>query len=181
MRYKNSLGFTLIEILVVAAIAGIITTFMLINFQRSRLDLSGSASDFIGQVRAAQERANGSVRFDDGGGAGSAIRCGYGIHYEDNASYSVYAGPNATTTACSNQNRNFDGNDFKILPIRKFYDPRVEFKSVFSDIFFEPPNPTTFINNASASASITITIGKIGGTCPQDCKTINVSTSGTIE
>ena len=65
--FKNA-GFTLVELLVVASITGIITTFMLISFQRTRLDLSESASDFIGQVRATQEKANGSVRLDDGGG-----------------------------------------------------------------------------------------------------------------
>lgn len=181
MKFKKSSGFTLIEILVVASITGVLTTLMFISFQRTRLDLNLSASDFIGQVRSAQEKANGSVRFDDGGGAEKVIRCGYGIHYENNKSYSVYAGPNASVADCTAENRNFGGNDFKILPIKNLYDPGVEFKASFSDIFFEPPNPTTFINNSSASASITITIGKIGGTCPQDCKTINVSTSGTIE
>jgi prepilin-type N-terminal cleavage/methylation domain-containing protein len=174
-------GFTLIEILVVASITGVLTTLMLINFQRTRLDLSLSTNDFIGQVRATQEKANGSVRFNDGGGAGLAIRCGYGLHYESNTSYSVYAGPNASIIDCTTENRNLGGNDFKILPIKILYDPKVEFKTPFNDIFFEPPNPTTFINNSSASASIIITIGKVGGTCPQDCKTINVSTSGTIE
>ncbi len=181
MKYRKLSGFTLIELLVVASITGVLTTLMLISFQRTRLDLSLSVSDFIGQVRATQEKANGSVRFNDGGGAGLVIRCGYGIHYENNTSYSVYAGPNATTNDCTIQNRNFGVSDFKILPIKILYDPKVEFKSSFNDIFFEPPNPTTFINNSSASASITITIGKVGGTCPQDCKTINVSTSGTIE
>ncbi len=174
-------GFTLVEILVVASITGVITTFMLFNFQKTRFDVNESISDFIGQIRASQEKANASVRLDDGAGAGLAIRCGYGIHYESNTSYSIYAGPNATVNTCANENRNFGSGDFKILPIKTLYNPRVEFKAPFSDIFFEPPSPTTFINNSSASASITITIGKIGGTCPQDCKTINVSTSGTIE
>lgn len=184
MSTMSDHGFTLIEILVVAAITGVISTFMLLNFQRTRIDLSLSASDFIGQVRATQEKANGSVRFDDGKGAGLAIRCGYGIHYESKTSYSIYVGPNASVDPCvtGNRARNYNiGQDFKILPIKTLYDPRVEFKAPFKDIFFEPPSPTTFFNNSSASASITITIGKIGGRCPQDCKTINVSTSGTIE
>ena len=181
MRYKNSLGFTLIEVLVVATITGIISTFLIINFQRTRLNLNETGGILIGELRSAQAKANASVQFYDGGGAGLAIRCGYGIHYEGTTSYSIYVGPNATLNDCSTQNRNLDGSDFKILPIKNITDSRVEFKSSFQDIFFESPGPITYINNSSASASINITIGKIGGTCPQDCKTINVSTSGKIE
>lgn len=178
---KSFSGFTLIEVLVVAAITGFISTFLVINFQRTRIDLNEIASIFIEQIRVAQTRANSSLRYNDGQGAGLAIRCGYGIHYETTTSYSIYVGPNAATTTCSTQNRNLDADDFKLLPITKLSSTKVEFKSSFNDIFFEPPNPTTFINNSSASTAITITIGKVGGICPQDCKNINVSTSGKIE
>lgn len=178
---KNSLGFTLIEVLVVAAITGVITTFMIINFQRARLDLNETGSVLIEEIRSTQSKANASARFDNGGGAGSVIRCGYGIHYEGVTSYSLYVGPNAAAQNCASQNRNLDANDFKILPVKSIADSRVEFKAVFPDIFFEPPGPITFLNNSSASASVNITIGRKGGICPQDCKTINVSTSGKIE
>ena len=164
-----------------AAITGVISTFMIINFQRTRLDLNEIGNVLIGEIRSAQTKANASARFNDGGGAGSVIRCGYGIHYEGVTSYSLYVGPNATVQNCSSQNRNLDANDFKILPVKNFADSRVEFKAAFTDMFFESPGPITYLNNSSISASINITIGKKGGTCPQDCKTINVSTSGKIE
>src|SRR3989344_7087231 len=152
MTYKNSLGFTLIEVLVVATIAGIISTFMLINFQRAKLTLNESAAMVISNIRSAQAKANASAKFNDGGDAGLVIRCGFGVHYESATSFSVYVGPNATTHNCSAQNRNFDGNDFKILPLIVFLDPQIEFKNSFNDIFFEPPYPTTFINNSSSNA-----------------------------
>ena len=181
LNINKNQGFTLIEILVVAAVTGIITSFMIINFQRTRLDLNESASEFIGAVRAARSKANASAKLDDNLGSGFVIRCGYGIHYEGPISYSTYVGPDATLNDCSAQNRNFGVNDVRVLPIKKFAESRVEFKGAFSDIFFEPPFSTTYIDNSSANNTIPITIGKIGGVCPQECKTINVSTSGTIQ
>ncbi len=171
-------GFTLIEVLVVAAITGIISTLMLLSFQRTRVDLNESGSVFVADLRAAQSKALASTKYDSG--SGSKIRCGYGVHYVDSTSYSVYAGPDASSADCSSFNRNLDGGDATVTT-KVFGNEKVEFKATFNDIFWEPPYPYTYINNSSASASITVTIGKKGGTCPQDCKTINVSTSGKIE
>ena len=175
---NKSLGFTLIEVLVVAAITGIISTFMLLNFQRSRIDLNESGGVLMADLRAAQSKALASTKYDSG--SGSKIRCGYGVHYINPTSYSIYTGPDASSNTCSSLNRNLDGADTTVAT-KVFGNEKVEFKAVFSDIFWEPPNPDTYINNSSAPASINITIGKKGGICPADCKTINVSTSGKIE
>lgn len=171
-------GFSLVELLVVAAITGIISTFMLINFQRTRVDLTESSSIFIADLRATQSKALASAKYNSG--SGLKIRCGYGIHYIDLTSYSIYAGPDAASNECKTQNRNLDGADTTVST-KKFTNEKIEFKAVFNDIFWEPPHPYTYLNNSSASASIIITIGKKGGTCPEDCKIINVSTSGKIE
>lgn len=171
-------GFTLIEVLVVAAITGIISTIMLLNFQRSRVDLYESAGVIVADLRATQSKALASTKYDSG--SGSKIRCGYGVHYISLTSYSIYAGPDASSNNCKSLNRNLDGTDTTVST-KTFGNEKVEFKSTFNDIFWEPPHPYTYVNNSSASASIDITIGKKGGTCPQDCKTINVSTSGKIE
>jgi len=171
-------GFTLIELLVVAAITGIISTFMLTSFQRTRLDLNESSNVFIADLRATQSKALASTKFNSG--SGLKIRCGYGIHYIDPTSYSVYVGPDASLANCKSFNRNLDGEDATVKTYA-FGNDKVEFKGSFNDIFWEPPHPYTYLNNSSTSASITITIGKKGGACPGDCKTINVSTSGKIE
>lgn len=171
-------GFSLVEVLVVAAITGTISAFMIINFQRTRVDLNESGSVFIADLRATQSKALASTKYDSG--SGLKIRCGYGIHYIDLTSYSIYAGPDATSSNCKTLNRNLDGTDTTVST-KNFTNEKVEFKAVFNDIFWEPPHPYTYLNNSSASASIIITIGKKGGICPQDCKTINVSTSGKIE
>lgn len=175
-----SKGFTLVEIAVVAAITGVITAFMLVNFQRSRIDLTLTANEFIGSLRLAQTRALASARYDTG--TGLKIRCGYGIHYINQTSYAIYVGPDAGSVSCSALNKNYDGADSIILT-SVFIDTRVEFKSPFNDIFFEPPDPKTYINNDSTLGlpPQAMTLGKIGGTCPADCKTINVYTSGKIQ
>ena len=59
---KNSLGFTLIEVLVVAAITGVITTLMTLSFHRSRVDLNESKSVLIADLRAAQQKALASTK-----------------------------------------------------------------------------------------------------------------------
>lgn len=175
-----SKGFTLVEVLVVAAITGVITTFMLVNFQRSRLDLTLAANELVGSLRSAQTRALASARHDTG--TGLKIRCGYGIRYINTTSYAMYAGPDAASIDCSTLNKNFDGAD-SIIKTYVFTDVKVEFKSPFNDIFFEPPDPKTYLNNDSTLGlpPQAITLGKIGGTCPNDCKTINVYTSGKIQ
>ena len=172
-------GFTLVEVTVVAAITGIISTFMIINFQRNRVDLRLSYDEFVSNIRSTQNRAAASTRFDSGNGL--KIRCGYGIRYINGTSYGIYAGPDSSSTDCSSLNRNYDGAD-SLVSTKVFTDAKVEFKSSFNDIFFEPPDPKTYLNNnSSAGLSQTITIGKIVGTCPADCKTINVYTSGKIQ
>lgn len=178
-NFKNKeAGFTLIELLVVATITGVISTFMLLNFPRNRVDLNGGASVLIADFRAAQAKALASTKYDSG--SGEKIRCGYGVHYVSLTSYSIYTGPDASSNNCKSLNRNLDGAD-KTVVTKNFGDAKLEFKASFSDIFWEPPYPYTYLNNSSASASINITIGKKDGACPADCKTINVSTSGKIE
>lgn len=171
-------GFTLIEILVVAAIAGFMATTIIINFSKTRLDLNETANALVSDMRNAQSQAASSVKY------GGAIRCGYGIHYVNAASYTVYAGPNAASVVCGAQNRNFGAEDTDIST-KNFLDTRVEFKNSFNDIFFEPPDPKTYINNDAALNRIppseTITIGKKNGSCPSNCKTITIYTSGKID
>ena len=180
MKTRNKSGFTLIEVAVVATITGMITAFMLLNFQRSRIDLTLTTNELVGSLRSAQTRALASERHDTG--TGLKIRCGYGIHYIDQTSYALYVGPDAASVSCSALNKNYDSADTIILT-STFIDTRVEFKASFNDIFFEPPDPKTYLNNDSTLGlpPQAITLGKIGGTCPNDCKTINVYTSGKIE
>lgn len=179
-------GFTLIEVVIVAGITGFITTFLLLNFSRTRINFVEEANIFISKLRIAQIKAVSSTSFN------GSIRCGYGVRYINNNSYAIYVGENAKTLSCTAQNKDYNpesGNpdaDANI-EIVSFVNSKVEFKTIFRTIYFEPPDPKTFIIDSGGTVhnepnySLSITIGKLGGTCPQDCKIINVSTSGKIE
>jgi len=177
-------GFTLIEVLIVAGITGFITTFLLLNFSRTRINFSEEANVFASKFRIAQTKAVSSTRLNN------SIRCGYGIRYINNRSYAIYAGESASAFDCATQNKDYNpggpDNDADV-EIVNFADSRVEFKTVFRVIYFEPPDPKTFILDSGgtvhgeANYNLGITVGKVGGACPQDCKTINVFTSGKIE
>ena len=175
-KFSPGAGFTLIELAVVAGITGFIASFVIINFSRGRLDLNETTNILVSDIRAAQTEAVSSVKY------GGAIRCGYGIRYISLTSYAIYAGPDAAPpTSCAAQNRNFGAEDTDVST-KNFIDSRAEFKNSFNDVFFEPPDPKTYLNNNSAlGLSQIITIGKKGGTCPQACKTITIHTSGKID
>ena len=185
---NNQRGFTLLEVLIVASITGFITTFLLINFSRTRISFVEEANIFKSKIRITQTKAVSSTQFNN------SIRCGYGIRYISNQSYSIYAGENASTLDCSTQNKDYNpagGSDNDVdIEVLNFADSRIEFKTIFRAIFFEPPDPKTFIVDSGGTVhnvtdepnySLGITIGKVGSTCPGVCKTINVSTSGKIE
>lgn len=182
-------GFTLLEVVIVAGITGFITTFLLLNFSRTRINFAEQTNTFIAKLRIAQTKAVSSTRFNN------SIRCGYGVRYINSQSYAIYVGESASAFDCGTINKDYDpvGGDPDTdadVEIVNFADERIEFKTVFRAVYFEPPDPKTFIIdsggtihnvNDEPSYSLGIIVGKIGGTCPQDCKTVNVSTSGKIE
>ena len=179
-------GFTLVEITIVAAITGIITTFLILNFSRVRINFAEEASTLSSKLRIAQTKAISSSKFNN------SIRCGYGVRYINNRSYAIYVGESATAFDCSTQNKDYNpvggnpDNDADIEVV-SFSNSNLELKTVFRAVYFEPPDPKTFIIDSSGTVhnepnyNLDINIGKIGGTCPQDCKILNVSTSGKIE
>lgn len=182
----NRNGFTLVEVLIVASITVFISTFLLLNFSRLRTDFVEETNTFASRIRIAQTKAISSAKFNN------SIRCGYGIRYINTQSYAIYVGENATALTCSSQNKDYNpsgsspDNDADI-EIVNFSNSKLEFKTVFRAIYFEPPDPKTYIVDSGGTVhnetgyNLNVNIGKIGGSCPQDCKTLNVSTSGKIE
>lgn len=179
-------GFTLLEVIIIAGITGYITTFLLLNFSRTRINFNETTSTFVSKIRIAQTKAAASTKFNN------SIRCGHGVRYINSQSYTVYVGESASAFNCAVQNKDYNpvgGNPDTDVDLEtvSFLDPKLEFKTVFRAIYFEPPDPKTFIIDSGGTVHnepnymLALTIGKIGGTCPQDCKTINVSTSGKIE
>jgi prepilin-type N-terminal cleavage/methylation domain-containing protein len=172
---NRSAGFTLIEVLVVAAITVMISGFLISNFSRSRVDLNQVLLTSLDAVREAQSQALSGALLK------GAYRCGYGIHFIQTG-YTIYAGPDSAAVDCTTQDRNFDGSD---TVVRQALLPSniLEFVMPIPDIFFEPPDPTTYIGGTSTpGSSTTVRIHRKGAPCPgPDCRTIYVSTSGRIQ
>ena len=171
--------------MVVFSITAFVAVLVGRNFSRNQLDFQKIYGLIVSDVRRAQSLAIASTRYNN------VFRCGYGIHYENTTTYSLYTGPNASLVNCDTDNSRLGfGNSgetrlsdysFKTIP-----DLNAEFKNSFPDVFFKPPDPKTFINDQNilgngAGTVAAITIGKIGVACPSNCKTICVYSSGSIE
>jgi type II secretory pathway pseudopilin PulG len=171
-------GFTLIEILVVCAITVLITGFLIANFSRTRVDLNQTASLVQDAIRSAQSMALSGALYGHPG----TYRCGYGIHFLPNG-YLLYAGPAVGSVDCTTQNPTYLAGTDDIVAQSLFSNAVLEIAPPLPDIFFEPPNPTTYINGSNAvGASIDVSVRRQGAVCPSvDCRTIHVTTSGQIQ
>lgn len=177
MNFRSNQGFTLIEMVVYAALVGVFSIVLLLNMQGAQTNssvLERASAGVISDFRRAQLMTISGLTFQ-----GSAV-CGYGIHYLSPGSYLIYAGGEAV---CGTADRNYRSvNDFDIQTV-KILESNVKFKSSFNDVFFEPPDPKTFINNSfNLSASpLPISLGFENQNCPSGCKTINIFPSGKID
>lgn len=176
-RQAMSEGFTLIELLILVAFVGIFSTILIIDLRGSSTSasvLERAALAVIADIRKSQSQALAGLTFQ-----GSAV-CGYGVHYVDQTSYLLYAGGGAI---CGSTNRNYQSGQDLVVQTVKLIESNVELKASFADIFFEPPDPKTFLNNSSSPTNppITISIGFKNMACPTYCKTISVFPSGKID
>lgn len=151
MRFNSNQGFTLVEVMVYVALVGIFSVILLTNLQGAQTNssvLERASSAVISDFRRAQLMTISGLTFQ-----GNPV-CGYGIHYLDSGSYLIYAGGEAV---CSTANRNYNASDFNIQTV-KIIESNVKFKSSFSDVFFEPPDPKTYLDNSSVLSATPLPI-----------------------
>ncbi|MBX4211375.1 MAG: prepilin-type N-terminal cleavage/methylation domain-containing protein [Candidatus Yanofskybacteria bacterium] len=194
----NSRGFTLIEVLVVTSIIALMSGFLITSFSRSRVDLNHTVTVLVGEIRDTQSRAvaSSTFRHTSEGLLAPVARCGYGITPNTATQFYVYAGANAENplTNCTTQNKDYGDPPDKIVRTVILPDPKVELKKAitgffpryFYDVFYEPPDPKTYIDN-NATPGITpaaLVLGPVGTDCqtsPSQCKVICLYVSGKIE
>ena len=173
-------GFSLVEVLVATAIIAVLSSALLFNFGTSAKNKTArlqTASVVTSDIRRVQYMALSGARF------GGNTVCGYGIHYLSSNSYQIYAKAIPVAGCSAVPTRNYQTGDL-VVEVKKLVNKNMEFRSSFSDIFFESPDPKTYINN---SASLTdppmaITIQRVGqASCGgQTCTKIEIYTSGRI-
>lgn len=155
MKEVNKQGFTMIELIVVIALMAMMITIFLINFRvatkTKSLDLA--AEKLVSDLKEIQANALNAKEY------GGAVPCGWGIHYIDANTYIYYAGGKPGGLECEDAgvNRNFQaGQDTAARTVDLQNSGEIEFSGAFSDIFFESPNPDTYINNDKSSGLLTV-------------------------
>src|SRR3989344_3790670 len=175
-------GFSIVELLVVSAIIATFSVVLILNFRASpasKIARVQTASVVLSDIRRDQSFALSGSRFQGG------LVCGYGIHYIDSTSYLIYAKEASLSGPCSSvTTRNYQSGDL-IAETKILINANMEFRSSFYDIFFESPDPKTYINNTSSLTTVpaTITIQlKDQQNCAQGtCTKIEIYTSGQID
>lgn len=188
-------GFTLIEVIIVGALTALITTILLVNFSRSRVGLDQTVNLVLAEIREAQASATSGRKFKAAGDLQSKLRCGYGIVSSSPRQFFVYTSPDAATSNCAAQNRNYEAATDIVVKTVELFDKKMEFKTsgtcaglggYFKHVFFEPPDPKTYVCNSAlaTSAPASLLLGPVGVDCasdPTSCKSVCVYVSGRIE
>ncbi|MFH1769449.1 MAG: prepilin-type N-terminal cleavage/methylation domain-containing protein [Parcubacteria group bacterium] len=177
MRRLNS-GFSMMELIIVMAIIAIISTLMIVNFRgasRTKTAQKQIASIVLSDIRKMQSFALAGSQYD-----GNSV-CGYGIHYEDQQTYVLYAGrPDGND--CSFADRNYESGWDYIVDTEKLKNNNIEFEDSFFDIFFESPHPITYIDGDIVISPAIMTFRTKDTVCGVDqCTSIVITLAGKLD
>jgi len=163
-------GFTLTELLVTMFIIALLSSLVLAGHRsgQKKYALSQATQQLVSDLRRAQNMAMSGVEM--------AGRSGYGIYAgKDDISYTIYSDKNG--------NLSYQGEPPDELIETIDLPSQIKISSVSPslskiDIFFEPPEPTTYINaddGAGISGTITLELEDTSLT-----KTVTITTAGLI-
>ena len=177
-NYYLGAGFTLIEILVVAGLIVFMASILIKNFSGGKFDLGRTANQVEADIRLAQTYSLAAKRLS------GSFRCGYGVTWVSNTTYSIYAGRDTTTNNCT---PSFAFINAGSTPIYKstIIDPKIEILS-FQDVFYLPPDPRLYAGpsaNQSSSPTLITLRRTTAANCNNsvDCRFVCVYPSGKID
>lgn len=194
--HESDGGFTLVEVLIVMTIIGFLSIMLFFNFRSSNSNLTArnqTTAAVVADIRRAQTMATNSTLFQ------GQIVCGYGVHYiAGNNNYLIYArqkpaGGSCTASGNRNYNQGSIGYSDAIVQNIFLANPNMELQPTCKngpnisfnggDIFFEPPDPKTYLNNDSTLSARTMDIfvrAKTTSGCNAPAAVINITTAGSI-
>jgi len=171
MKNKKS-GFSIIEFIVVIAIIGIISGFMVINFRK------GEGANKL--LRVGQRIVQG-IRESQGMALSSSEQTGqiydyYGVHFNKGSM------PGSFYIFASSLNAVYDsGEQVKTINLEEGIVVDSLSGVDQMDISFSSPYAIVVFNPAAPSRNVSIIIKKQGTSCPSSsCRTITISDSGWI-
>ncbi|MEA2113139.1 MAG: prepilin-type N-terminal cleavage/methylation domain-containing protein [Patescibacteria group bacterium] len=168
--FCRQFGFSMIELLVVMFIIGLISTLSLVSYRsgQRKYVLTGAVQQLVSDIRKAQNMALS-------GFSASSQYNGCGLYVEKgDFSYLIYGNKNADP--------NYQPSDSIIETISLPDGVKIKSVSPASDklhIFFEPPQPITYLNSATTAGVSEIIILELENSSLS--KTIRVSTAGLIQ
>ncbi|TSC91786.1 MAG: hypothetical protein CEN90_250 [Parcubacteria group bacterium Licking1014_17] len=187
LKRTSQSGFTLVEMITTMAIMTLLMTLIFFNFRDAGKNKSARhqiANKLMADLRQAQSFAlAGSPYLGD-------FMCGYGIHFSDKTVYVMYA-KKPMSGSCAGINRNFDNGDpvvDTIIISNKNFEVIDPTGNKPADVFYEPPNPTIFIDNDPAIAEERYFISPVfkSVNCASaadagECSALIISNGGTMQ
>lgn len=165
-KLKASAGFTMIELLIAIGVIAIISSLVFANIGSSKKDLSRAAQKLALDIRQAQ---NLSLAPSD-----SPI-CVYGVRAVSATSYFLYKRPSCPDPRTDPANNEYDLDPANIISTVSLSGVSITSALPF-DMSFEAPEPITYLNGATGTAPMLITLQS-----PTAVKNVSVNRFGRVE
>ncbi|MCK5044739.1 type II secretion system protein [Candidatus Parcubacteria bacterium] len=182
-KFFDNKGFALIELLVAMAIIVILSFTILFDFDtgQKKLALQRDAYKLAQDIKRAQEMAMSGIEIDCDDGLPFVPAVGYGIHFKKSAYKDADGQFYILFAECSGNEQYNSGTDIeveKIYLIKGIEITKLKPSDDFG-IFFQPPDPVTYISNFETGQTAEIEIS-----CEDDTsitRSIIVNNAGLVE
>lgn len=163
-------GFTLFELLVVVLVIGLVSSILIANLRKGekQYQIQLAAQEIAQNIRRAQDMALTSWRHQ------GEIPYNYGVYFrkQDKDSYKIFADKNG--------NNKYETSDGLVETVKIESNIEIDSLSSEPDLYITFSLPDGFTHIEPLASSATITIRRVNGICPQNCKSIKIINTGQI-